>query len=114
MELQAVGVQEQADLRAGEGVVAVGGSVDDGFVGDVEIVGDGIATVRPLIRWRPHEAGDDDDAGVDLVGDGAGEPFRVDEIVGGQSGSPVARGFDGARGGGIRSVRSRRPGGRSR
>lgn len=87
----------------------MGGSVDDGFVGDVEIVGDDIATVRPLIRWRLHEAGDEDDAGIDLVGDGAGKPFRVAEIVGGQSGSPVARGFDGTRGEGIRSIRPRRP-----
>ena len=31
------------------------------------------------------------------------------EIVGGQSGSLVARGFDGTRGGGIRSIRPRRP-----
>ena len=49
-------------------------------------------------RWRLHEAGDEGDAGADLVGDGAGEAFCVDEIVGGQSGSPVARGFDGAGG----------------
>ena len=66
VELQAVGEQEQADLRAGDGVVAVGDGVDDGFVGDVEIVGDGIATARPFVRWRPHEAGDEDDAGIDL------------------------------------------------
>ena len=42
--------------------------------------------------------GDEGDAGVGLVGDGVGEAFRVDEIVGGQSGSAVARGFDGAGG----------------
>ena len=98
VELPAVGEQEQADFRAGDGVVTMGGGVDDGFVGDVETVGDGIATVQPLVRWPLHEAGDETSADVDLVGDGAGESSRVDEIVGGQSGSPVARGFDGAGG----------------
>ena len=48
VELPAVGEQEQADLRAGDGVVTVGDGVDDGFVDDVETVGDGIATVRPF------------------------------------------------------------------
>ena len=60
--------------------------------------GPSIAIAWRLVRWRLHEAGDEGDAGVDLVGDGAGELFRVDEVVGGQAGSPVARGLDGAGG----------------
>ena len=98
VELQAIGEQEQADLRAGDGVVAVGDGVDDGFVDHVEVVGGAVFAERPLTRHRLHEAGDEGDASVDLVGDGAGEPFRVDEVVGGQPGSPVAGGFDGAGG----------------
>ena len=51
VELQAaVGEQEQANLRAVDGVVAVGANVDDGFVDDVEVVEDGIATVRLFVR----------------------------------------------------------------
>ena len=45
VEIQAVGVREETDHRAGDGVVAVGNGVDDGFVGAVvEIAGDGIAS----------------------------------------------------------------------
>ena len=39
VEFQSVSEQEEPDLRAGDGVVAMGDGVDDGFVDDVEIVG---------------------------------------------------------------------------
>ena len=39
VELQAVGEQEEAGLRAGDGVVAVDDGVDDGFIDDVESAG---------------------------------------------------------------------------
>ena len=76
----------------------MGDGVDDSFVDDIEIVGGGVATVRAFVRWRLHEAGDEGDIGIDLVGGWTGELFCMDEIVGGQSGSPVARGIDGAGG----------------
>ena len=98
VELQAIGEQEQADLRAGDGVVAVGDGVDDGFVDDAEIVGGNSSFARPSFsQGRPHESGDERDSGVDLIGDRAGKPLRVDEIVGGEASTSVARGFDGPR-----------------
>ena len=39
VELQAFGEEEETDLRAGDGVVAVGDGVDDGFVDDVASAG---------------------------------------------------------------------------
>ena len=48
----------------------MGDGVDDGFVDDVEIVGGGVATVRAFVRWHLHEAGDEGDIGIDLVGGG--------------------------------------------
>ena len=48
----------------------MGDGVDDSFVDDIEIVGGGVATVRAFVLWRLHEAGDEGDIGIDLVGGG--------------------------------------------
>ena len=90
-EFQAVGEQEQTDLRAGDGVVTVGDRVDDGLVYDVEVV----AGAAGRGAGGLHEADDEGDAGVDLVGDRPDEALGVNEIVGGKRRACVAGRLDG-------------------
>ena len=50
VDLEPVGEQEKADLRARDGVVAVSDGIDDGFVDDIQIVRRVRAAGRPAGR----------------------------------------------------------------
>jgi len=99
VELQPIGEQEQADLRSGDGVVAVGDGVHDRFVDDVEVVPRvAAASARSGVRRRLHELRDEGDPRVDLVGHRPGKPLGVNEVVGRQPLVAITGGFDGGGG----------------
>ena len=98
VEIQPVREQEQAYLRAADGVVAVRDGVDDGLVHHVDVVGGRSAIGTSFL----HELRDEGGGGVDLVGNGASEAFNVRQMVGREFAAGVTGGFYGAGGQKIR------------
>ena len=85
IQMEPVGKHEQANLRAGFGVVPVGDGVDDGLVDGVQLVRFIGAADRAGVERGLHELGNEGDRAVDLVGHRPSEALGMNQLIGGQA-----------------------------